>query len=91
MGERAIAVAGHCCVDIIPIFDAVYGTEEGPLIPGKLVHVGPAVFATGGPVPNVGLTLYRLGVSPRLFGIVGEDHLGEVLLSILRTWCVRVS
>src|SRR5579863_4336319 len=84
MGERPIAVAGHCCVDIIPTFDAFYGTEEGPLTPGKLVHVGPAQFATGGPVPNVGLTLHRLGVPPRLLGMVGEDQFSTALLSMLR-------
>ncbi len=79
MVERAIAVAGHCCVDIIPTFETA-----SDLTPGKLVHVGPAHFATGGPVPNVGLALHRLGVSPRLFGKVGDDLLGGVLLDLLR-------
>jgi sugar/nucleoside kinase (ribokinase family) len=84
MAERLIAVAGHCCVDIIPTFDTAPGRAEAALTPGKLVHVGPARFATGGPVPNVGLALHRLGVPPRLFGKVGDDLLGGVLLDVLR-------
>ncbi len=84
MVERPIAVAGHCCVDIIPAFEDSAGNGKAVLTPGKLVHVGPAHIATGGPVPNVGLALHRLGVPPRLFGRVGEDYLGNVLLDILR-------
>jgi len=84
MVERPIAVAGHCCVDIIPAFESPIGRAEAALTPGKLVHVGPARFATGGPVPNVGLALHRLGVPPCLFGKVGDDLLGGVLLDLLR-------
>jgi sugar/nucleoside kinase (ribokinase family) len=84
MIERPIAVAGHCCVDIIPAFEATARGVEAVLTPGKLVHVGPARFVTGGPVPNVGLALHRLGVPPRLFGKVGDDLLGGVLLDLLR-------
>lgn len=114
MVERAIAVAGHCCVDIIPAFAAdmsrsaraageiaetqfpqaaqaegpqalrAGGRAETALVPGKLVHVGPAHFATGGPVPNVGLALHRLGERPRLLGKVGDDALGSILLDLLR-------
>jgi sugar/nucleoside kinase (ribokinase family) len=96
MAERPIAVAGHCCVDIIPTFvegvgrsldapiDAFVGRAETALTPGKLTHVGPASFATGGLAPNVGLALYRLGVEPRLLGKVGDDLLGGVFLNLLR-------
>src|SRR5579871_3527377 len=84
MIKRSIAVAGHSCVDIIPTFAVSGGTGEAALPPGKLVHVGPARFVTGGPVPNVGLALHRLGVPPRLLGKVGDDLLGGVLLDLLR-------
>lgn len=84
MVERAIAVAGHCCVDIIPAFAAGMSRAETALVPGKLVHVGPAHFATGGPVSNVGLALHRLGDRPRLLGKVGDDALGGILLDLLR-------
>ena len=84
MVECPIAVAGHCCVDIIPTFAGGVSKTETALVPGKLVQVGPAHFATGGPVPNVGLALHRLGMSPRLLGKVGDDVLGSILLDLLR-------
>ena len=56
MVERAIAVAGHCCVDIIPTFETA-----STLTPGKLLHVGPAHFSTGGPVPNTAALTYAPG------------------------------
>lgn len=84
MVERAVAVAGHCCVDIIPAFAASVSRAGTALVPGNLVHVGPAHFATGGPVPNVGLALHRLGERPRLLGKVGDDALGGILLDLLR-------
>ena len=86
MTEDAIIVAGHCCVDIIPTFSS---TADGELHPGKLVHVGPAAFATGGPVPNVGLALRRLGAPVRLLGKVGDDLLGRVLLELYRAAWIR--
>lgn len=74
-----IVVAGHICLDIIPVL------AEGPdLRPGSLVEIGPASLSTGGPVGNVGLALHRLGVPVRLMGKIGDDVLGRVLLDVLR-------
>ncbi len=84
MSTRQIAVVGHCCLDLIPTFSSATGATEALLLPGKLVHVGPAHFATGGPVSNVGLTLHRLGVPPLLLGKVGDDQFGRVLLDLYR-------
>ncbi|MGZ3675869.1 MAG: carbohydrate kinase family protein, partial [Ktedonobacterales bacterium] len=67
--DRPIAVAGHICLDVIP---AMSGASDA-LRPGALVHVGPAQFATGGTVANVGLALHRLGMRPRLIGKIGDD------------------
>lgn len=77
--DRPIAVAGHICLDIIP---AMSGGSEA-LRPGALVHVGPARFATGGTVANVGLALHRLGMRPRLIGKIGDDLFGQAILDIL--------
>lgn len=77
--DRLIAVAGHICLDIIP---AMGGASEA-LRPGALVHVGPARFATGGTVANVGLALHRLGMRPRLIGKIGDDLFGRAILDIL--------
>ena len=53
-----VVVAGHICLDIIPVL-----AEEPDLRPGSLVEIGPAALSAGGPVGNVGLALHRLGVS----------------------------
>lgn len=77
--DRPIAVAGHICLDIIP---AMSGANES-LRPGALVQVGPARFATGGTVANVGLALHRLGMRPRLIGKIGDDLFGQAVVDIL--------
>ncbi|HEX8037386.1 MAG TPA: carbohydrate kinase family protein [Ktedonobacterales bacterium] len=77
--DRPIAVAGHICLDVIP---AMSGVGEA-LRPGALVHIGPAQFATGGTVANVGLALHRLGMRPRLIGKIGDDLFGQAILDIL--------
>lgn len=77
--ERAIdvVVAGHVCVDVIPRLE-----RAEPIVPGTLVEVGPARFATGGPVSNTGLSLHRLGAAVRLIGKIGDDHFGSLLRSL---------
>ena len=73
-------VAGHICLDIIPVL-----AEEPDLRPGSLVEIGPASLSTGGPVGNVGLALHRLGVPVRLMGKIGHDVFGRALLDVLRS------
>ncbi len=79
-----VVVAGHICLDIIPTLEEHQGRMETLLSPGKLVNVGPAITATGGAVSNTGLALYQLGLATRLMGKVGDDLLGEGILSTLR-------
>jgi sugar/nucleoside kinase (ribokinase family) len=74
-----VVVAGHICLDIIPVL-----AEVPDLRPGGLVGAGPAVLSAGGPVGNVGLALHRLGVPVRLMGKVGDDEFGRALLGVLR-------
>jgi sugar/nucleoside kinase (ribokinase family) len=74
-----VVVAGHICLDIIPAL-----TEAPDLRPGSLVEAGAAAISPGGPVGNVGLALYRLGVPVRLMGKVGDDRFGALLLDVLR-------
>jgi len=74
-----VVVAGHICLDIIPVL-----AEEPDLRPGSLVEIGPASLSAGGPVGNVGLALHRLGVPVRLIGKTGDDVFGRVLLDVLR-------
>ncbi|MCL6459117.1 MAG: carbohydrate kinase family protein [Gorillibacterium sp.] len=76
-----VAVAGHICLDIIPVF------EGSPVIePGKLFSIGPAITSTGGAVSNTGLALHRLGFPARLIGKVGDDLLGRAILNELEQY-----
>src|SRR5438309_2015186 len=85
MGKKSVEVivAGHICLDILPDFTQ-HTPESEMLVPGKLTTVGPATLAIGGAVANAGLALHRLGVSTRLVGKVGNDHLGRLILHMLR-------
>jgi sugar/nucleoside kinase (ribokinase family) len=85
MGKKSVEVivAGHICLDILPDFTQ-HTPENEMLVPGKLTTVGPATLAIGGAVANAGLALHRLGVSTRLVGKVGNDHLGRLILHMLR-------
>ena len=74
-----VVVAGHICLDIIPVL-----AEEPDLRPGSLVEIGPAALSAGGPVGNVGLALHRLGVPVRLVGKIGDDVFGRALLDVIR-------
>ena len=76
-------VAGHICLDIIPTFSGYYAIQDNLIVPGKLVHVGPAVIATGGAVSNTGLALHRLGISTRLMGKIGDDLFGHAILTVI--------
>src|SRR5258707_135386 len=78
-----VIVAGHICLDILPDF-AHHVSGSDMLVPGKLTAVGPATLGVGGAVANAGLALHRLGISARLVGKVGDDHLGRLILQILR-------
>lgn len=78
-----IIVAGHICLDIIPSFSAEQTRLDELIVPGKLVQIGPAMMAMGGPVSNTGLSLFRLGVPVSLMGKVGDDALGHAMLDIL--------
>jgi sugar/nucleoside kinase (ribokinase family) len=76
-----IIVSGHLCLDIIPRMAHV---PLGALAaPGRLTEVGAVDFATGGAVSNTGLALNRLGSNVRLLATVGDDFIGQAILSIL--------
>ena len=52
--------------------------------PGHLISVGPAAFATGGPVSNTGLALHRLGIPTKLIAKVGADPFGTMVRQLIR-------
>lgn len=69
-----VLVVGHICLDILPALDRAPEFE-----PGNLYEIGPATFAPGGGVANVGLALRRLGVDASLIGQIGNDAFGAIL------------
>lgn len=79
-----VVVAGHICLDIIPSLPNAKGGLDQILVPGKLVHAGPAVLSTGGAVSNTGIALHRLGTTVMLMGKIGDDLFGQAVLELLR-------
>jgi sugar/nucleoside kinase (ribokinase family) len=83
-----VTVAGHVCLDIIPVMNSASNSASSSglgewLVPGSLVQVGPAVMATGGAVSNTGVALHRLGIATLLMGKVGDDLFGGAILDLL--------
>jgi sugar/nucleoside kinase (ribokinase family) len=75
-----VVVAGHICLDIIPEFFIGDFLPD----PGQLVHVGPAIVSTGGPVSNTGLALFHLGLDTKLMGKVGKDAFGGIVIDLVK-------
>ncbi|HVF74477.1 MAG TPA: PfkB family carbohydrate kinase [Acidimicrobiales bacterium] len=73
-------VAGHVCIDLMPRHE-----RPAELLPGRLFDVGPLTLRPGGCVANTGLDLAALGGDVRLAADVGDDELGRLLRSLLRT------
>ena len=82
MNTIDIIVSGHLCLDLLPRMAHV------PLAalssPGRLFEVGALDYATGGSVSNTGLALRQLGLNVRLMALVGEDLIGQAVISLLR-------
>lgn len=85
-GKRTAVVAGHICLDITPVFH--HGaTDIGKiLLPGKIVDVDAADIHTGGAVANTGLAMQHFGIDTKLMGKIGNDVMGQTLLSCLASY-----
>lgn len=77
-----VIVSGHLCADLIP---EMPGTSLSALAaPGKLFEVGSLTIATGGVVSNTGSALHRLGIEVGMMTIIGDDLLGNIILTRLK-------
>lgn len=85
MGSRKVIAAGHICLDITPVFPADHPITHPDelLVPGSLIHMGPAQVHTGGSVANTGLALKILGSDVTLMGKIGDDAFGKLVSQIL--------
>ena len=82
---KTAVVAGHICLDVIPSLEHLSMGQFAQLFqPGHLISVGPAAFATGGPVSNTGLALHRLGIPTKLIAKVGADPFGTMVRQLIR-------
>lgn len=78
-------VAGHICLDIIPEFDISAVKKISSLfVSGRLINMNKMVISTGGVVSNTGLNLKKLGLNVGLMGKIGNDSLGELIISLLK-------
>ncbi|MCC7352941.1 MAG: carbohydrate kinase family protein [Anaerolineae bacterium] len=78
-----VVVAGAVCLDVIPLFGQRVWGADNLFAPGRVVEIGPAAVATGGPVSNTGQGLHRLGTRVCLQGKVGNDLFGQALVRYL--------
>lgn len=76
-------VAGHLCVDIIPVIDTETAHSAMFMAPGRLTEVGEAIFSTGGAVSNTGQAFFKLGLNVRLAARVGDDAIAGLIRTIL--------
>jgi sugar/nucleoside kinase (ribokinase family) len=82
----SIVVAGHICLDIIPEMGARLDRSfREDFRPGHLLEVGKATMSTGGPVPNTGLALHRLGIPTHLICKTGKDAFGSIIRNIVES------
>ena len=84
MRDYDVMIAGHLCLDIIPLFPDTGARNIGEIMcPGKLVNVDNAKISTGGPVSNTGLNMKKLGLDVCFCSCVGDDQFGKIALDML--------
>jgi sugar/nucleoside kinase (ribokinase family) len=84
LSEKKVMVAGHFCLDITPKFPEGKKFDINNVFsPGKLTTVEEAVLSAGGPVPNTGLAMAKLGFDVVLNGKVGKDEFGDILKKLV--------
>lgn len=89
--KKTAVVAGHICLDVLPEMSHLPAGQFAALFqPGHLISVGEALFATGGPVSNVGLALHKLGIPTRLITKIGDDPYGDILQQIISVFDQRL-
>ena len=69
-----IVVAGHICLDLIPMLGS-----DVDLVPGRLIEVGDMRVYLGGTVANVGIGLHKLGTTVRVVARAGRDMFSDFI------------
>lgn len=83
--ERSIDIitCGNLCLDLLPQMGNLRLDDLAS--PGRLFEVGPMRFATGGAASNTGLALHRLGINVRLMSTLGDDQIGQLIITFLQS------
>lgn len=77
--------AGHICLDITPgIPDVGYQSMQQIFRPGGLMNIDEATITPGGPVPNTGIAMAKLGAQTAFMCRVGNDEFGRITVDFLR-------
>jgi len=92
MQKPKVVVAGHICLDILPIFPTGSGNaiETGNtslktiFTPGTLTRLDGVDIHAGGVVANTGLAMMLFGMDVSLMGKIGKDAFGSMILDLLR-------
>ena len=91
MGEKKAIVAGHICIDIIPVFSGKEEKEIEDLFrPGQLVAMDPAKISVGGAVSNTGVGMKLLGADVELMGMTGTDAFGQIVREVLELSLIHI-
>lgn len=85
-GQIDAIVAGYIGVDLTPSFPkrSTNPTLGEFLRPGKLVEANRLTISLGGIVANTGLAMTVFGKRVCLNAMVGEDTLGDIIVTLLR-------
>ena len=82
--DKKVMVAGHTCLDITPKFpDTTKPILSEIFKPGKLTNVDNAILSLGGPVPNTGMAMAKIGADVLLNGKVSDDSFGKIIKELL--------
>ena len=83
MHKYDITAAGHTCLDISPGFKSQQTQTISELfLPGRLINIDGVTISAGGPVPNTGFAMARLGLCVRPMACIGDDQFGSMLNDI---------
>jgi sugar/nucleoside kinase (ribokinase family) len=76
-------VAGHLCVDLIPVISAESAASGSFMAPGRMSETDGLTIAPGGCVSNTGIALFKLGTPVRLVGRLGDDRIGQLTRDVI--------
>jgi len=79
------AVAGHICLDIIPLIQSHKSQDINSIfIPGRLINLNGVKMSGGGAVANTGGAMNKLGLDILPIASTGNDEFGQILMGTVK-------